>query len=181
MLHWLPNKFCPRNELSFLNIDKLVDATVGHSKFSFVNGFCGYSRINMDPCDTHSHWQLSLYSHAIVVTIIFKDMLHSCFKDYAASIIVKSKETSQHLSDLREVFLWCSQYNLQMNPLKCTFDASSGKFFEFTVHLRGIDLDATKAKTIQDIEPLMTWKQLKSFIGRISYVRGFIPGLSWAP
>ena len=60
-----------------------------------------------------------------------------------------------------------------MNPLKCTFGVSSRKFLGFLIHSRGIDVDPAKATTIAAI-----MKELKSFLGKVSYIQRFIPGLA---
>lgn len=57
-----------------------------------------------------------------------------------------------------------------MNPLKCAFGRSSKEFLGFTIHGKGADLEPAKVEVIQDIESPTTSKQLKSFIGRGSYV-----------
>ena len=65
-----------------------------------------------------------------------------------------------------------------MNPLKCAFGVSSGKFLGFLVHSRGIDVDSAKATAIATMRPPATVKELKSFLGKVSYIRIFIPGLA---
>lgn len=87
------------------------------------------------------------------MTAIFHDMMHDCIKDYVDGVVVKSKESSQHIDDLRRVFIRCKEYKLKMNPLKCAFGVSSGKFLGFVIHHKGIDIDPTKAKLIQDMSP----------------------------
>ena len=69
-------------------------------------------------------------------------------------------------------------YKLRMNPLKCAFGVSAGKFLGFLVHKRGIDVDLAKSTAIATMKPLTNVKQLKSFLGRLSYIRRFIPGLA---
>ena len=64
-----------------------------------------------------------------------------------------------------------------MNPLKCAFGVSSGKFLGFLVHNRGIDVDLAKATAIATMRPPTTVKELKSFLGKVSYIRRFIPRL----
>ena len=39
-------------------------------------------------------------------------------------------------------------YKLHMNPMKCAFRVSTGKFLGFIVHHIGISLDPNKATTI---------------------------------
>ena len=48
----------------------------------------------------------------------------------------------------------------------------------FLVHSRGIDVDPAKAITIATIKPLATVEELKSFLGKVLYIRRFIPGLA---
>lgn len=94
---------------------------------------------------------------------IFHDMLHNYLEDYVGVNGVKSKEASQHINDLKKVFL-----SEHMNPLKCSFGVFFGKLLGFTVHGKGIDLDVDKANAIEYMEPPMMCKQLKSFMGRVS-------------
>ena len=57
-----------------------------------------------------------------------------------------------------------------MNPIKCTFRVSAGKFLGFVVHNKGIDVDLAKAMVIATMKPLATIKKLKSFLGKVSYI-----------
>ena len=76
---------------------------------------------------------------------------------------------------MKRVFERCRAFKLRMNPLKCAFGMSSGKFLGFLVHSRGIDVDPTKATAIATMKPLATVKELKSFLGKVSYIWRFIP------
>ena len=67
---------------------------------------------------------------------------------------------------------------LRMNPLKCAFGVSAGKFLGFLVHNRGIDMDPAKAVAIATMKPPATVKELKSFLGKVSHIRRFIRGLA---
>jgi ribonuclease HI len=64
------------------------------------------------------------------------------------------------------------------DPLKCAFGVVAGKFLRFLVHQRGIDVDPMKAKAIATMKPPTTVKELKSFLGKLSYIRRFILGLA---
>jgi len=65
-----------------------------------------------------------------------------------------------------------------MNLLKCAFGVSAINFLEFLVHSKGIDIDPVKAMAIATMKPLATIKELKSFLGKVSYVSRFILGLA---
>ena len=45
------NKACPKDEFPLPNVDILVDAAVGHERFSFMDGYSGYKQIFMEPVD----------------------------------------------------------------------------------------------------------------------------------
>ena len=75
---------------------------------------------------------------------------------------------------LKRVVKRCRAFKLRMNPLKCAFRVSSGKFLGFLVHGRGIDVDPAKATTIATMRPPITVKELKSFLGKVSYIWRFI-------
>ena len=93
-------------------------------------------------------------------------------------IVVKSKATENHFSDLRRVFERYRLYKLRMNPLKCAFGVPARNFLGFLVHQRGIDVDPSKAQAIATMKPPTTVKELKSFIGKLSYIWRFIPDLA---
>ena len=42
---WNLNKACPKDEFPLPNMDMLIDSTVGHAIFSFMDGFSGYNQI----------------------------------------------------------------------------------------------------------------------------------------
>ena len=93
-------------------------------------------------------------------------------------IVVKSRKREEHFWVLKRVFERCRAFKLRMNPLKCTFGVSSRKFLGFLVHRRGVDVDPAKATAIATMRPLATVKELKSFLGKVSYIRRFIPRLA---
>ena len=105
-------------------------------------------------------------------------MMHQELEDYVDDIVVKSRRREEHFCVLKRVFERCRAFKLRMNSLKCTFGVSSGKFLGFLVHSRGIDVDPAKATAIATIRPPATVKELKSFLGKVSYIRKFIPGLA---
>ena len=112
------------------------------------------------------------------MTAIFHDMMHQELKDYVDDIMVKSRRREEHFHMLRKVFERCRAFKLRMNPLKCAFGVSSRKFLGFLVHNRGIDVDLAKATTIATMRPPAIVKELKSFLGKVPYIRRFIPELT---
>ena len=112
------------------------------------------------------------------MTAIFHDMMHQELEDYVDDIVVKSRRREEHFHVLKKVFERCRAFKLRMNPLKCAFGVSSGKFLGFLVHNRGINVDPTKASAIATMRPSVTVNELKSFLGMGSYIHRFILGLA---
>ena len=112
------------------------------------------------------------------MTAIFHDMMHQELEDYVDDIVVKSRRREEHFRVLKRVFERCRAFKLRMNPLKCAFEVSSWKFLGFLVHSRGIDMDPAKATAIATMKLLAMVKELKSFLGKASYIRRFICSLA---
>ena len=162
-------------------MDLLIDSVVGSAMFSFMDRFSGYNQIMMAPKDAektafrtpmgnfyYTVMPLGLKNAGITyqraMTAIFYGMMHQELEDYVDDIVVKSKRREEHFYVLERVFERCKAFKLRMNPLKCTFGVSFGKFLGFLAHSRGIDVDPTKATTIATIRPPVTIKELKSFL-----------------
>uniref|UniRef100_A0A2N9HQN2 Uncharacterized protein n=1 Tax=Fagus sylvatica TaxID=28930 RepID=A0A2N9HQN2_FAGSY len=172
-------------------------SAAGHAMFSFMDGFSGYNQIRMSTRDaekTAFRTPIGNFYYTVMpfglknagatyqrtMTAMFHDMVHKEIEDYVDDIVVKSKKREDHLRVLRKVFDRCRLYKLKMNPLKCAFGVSAGKFLGFLVHNRGIDVDPAKASAIATMKAPTSHKELKSFLGRLSYIRRFIPGLAAA-
>jgi hypothetical protein len=189
------NKACSKDEFLLPNMDLLIDSVAGHAMFSFMDGFSGYNQIFMSPKDaekTAFRTPIGKFYYIVMpfglknagatyqrtMTAMFHDMMHREIEDYVDDIVVKSKTREDHFGILKRVFERCRLYKLKMNPLKCAFGVSAGKFLGFLVHQRGIDVDLVRASAITTMKPPTTHKELKSFLRKLSYIKRFIPGLA---
>ena len=112
------------------------------------------------------------------MTSIFHDMMHEEMEDYVDDIVVKSKTRTKNFQVLEQVFKRCRKYKLHVNPMKCAFEVFARKFLGFLVHHRGISVDLAKAIAIAIMKRSTMVRELKSFLGRVSYIRRFVPGLA---
>ena len=53
---------------------------------------------------------------------------------YIDDILVKSIKAELHVAHLAEVFQILKSYNMKLNPAKCAFRVSAGKFLGFIVN-----------------------------------------------
>ena len=65
-----------------------------------------------------------------------------------------------------------------MNPLKCAFGVSAGKFLGFIIHEKGIEIDLKRIEAIKKVEGPACKKDLQKFLGKVNYLRRFISNLS---
>ena len=105
---------------------------------------------------------------------IFHDMIHKEIEVYVDDVIIKSHESLDHLTYLKKFFDRLRRYNLKLNPSKCAFGVPADKLFGFIVSRRGIELDPSKIKVIQDLPPPKTKREVISFLGRLNYISRFI-------
>ncbi|XP_070018099.1 uncharacterized protein [Nicotiana sylvestris] len=87
------------------------------------------------------------------MTTIFHDMIHKEIEVYVDYVIIKSKRVVDHIADLRKFFDRLRRYNIKLNPEKCAFGVPAGKHLGFIVRRRGIELDLSKVKAIQELPP----------------------------
>jgi hypothetical protein len=62
------------------------------------------------------------------------ELLGNNMEVYIDDIVIKPTEFSSHIADLRKAFDKMRRYGLKMNPRKCAFGVSAGKFLGFIIH-----------------------------------------------
>jgi hypothetical protein len=70
------------------------------------------------------------------------------------------------------------QYGLKMNPRKCAFRVSAGKFLGFVIHEHGIEIDPDRIKSIRNVGPPTCNVEVQKFLGKVNYLRRFISNLA---
>ena len=64
---------------------------------------------------------------------MFSKQVRRNMKVYVDNMLVKSKKAESYLDVLREIFDTLRKYQIRLNPEKCVFGVSSGKFLGFMV------------------------------------------------
>ncbi|KAK4388286.1 hypothetical protein Sango_2435200 [Sesamum angolense] len=93
---------------------------------------------------------------------------------YADDMLVKSKETCNHVEDLEETFAVLRKYKLKLNPKKCAFGVTGGHFLGFMVTQRGIEANPVKIKAILDMGPPTNINEVQRLTGRMIVLNQFI-------
>lgn len=94
---------------------------------------------------------------------------------YLDDIIVYSSSHQDHLQHLRKVFLKCRKFGISVNPKKSQFDLEEGKLLGHIVSATSVGIDLESVKEIQKLSVPRSKKDIQSFLGKINFVRRFIP------
>ena len=95
-----------------------------------------------------------------LVNHMFRPQIGRNVEVYVDDMLVKSQNEEIHLDDLQETFDTLRQYNMKLNPSKCAFRVSSGKFLGFMVSHRGIEANPDKIQAILDMTPPQNVKEV---------------------
>jgi hypothetical protein len=191
------NKPTPKDEYPMAIANFLVNSTSGHRILSFLDGNAGYNQIFMAEEDISKtaficpgfvglfEWIVMTFglkndgaTYQRAMNLIFHDLLGIIVEVYIDDIVVKSASLNSHLANLRLAFEKMCRYGLKMNPLKCAFGVSTGKFLGFIVHAKGVEIDPKKIETIKKVQAPTCKKELQRFLGKVNYLRRFICNLS---
>ncbi|XP_031107639.1 uncharacterized protein LOC116012276 [Ipomoea triloba] len=185
------NRACPMDRFPLPNIDQLVDETAGCELMSFMDAFRGYHQIFMHEEDaekTAFTTPEGIFCYLVMpfglknagatytrmVAKLFGKVLGRNMEAYVDDMIVKSRRGASHVKDLNEVFSIMRNFNLRLNPKKCTFAVSGGKFLGFMVTRNGIEPNPEKVKTILDMEPPRSIKEVQRLNGRLAALGRFL-------
>ena len=93
---------------------------------------------------------------------------------YIDDMLVKSTTAELHIAHLVEAFLILKEYNMKLNPAKCAFGVSTGKFLGFIVNNRGIEANPDKIKAVLDMPSPSSVKEVQRLTRRITTLSRFV-------
>jgi hypothetical protein len=102
--------------------------------------------------------------------LIFHDLLGIIVEVYIDDMFVKSAGLDSHLADFHLAFERMRCFDLKMNPLKCAFGVSAGKFLGFVIHENGIEIDPKKIEAIQKVQAPTCKRDVEKFIGKVNFL-----------
>ena len=185
------NKACQKDSFPLPRIDLIVDATAGHKLLSFMDALSGYNQISMDPNDqekTSFVIAQGTYCYRVMpfglknagatyqrlVNRMFQKQIGATMEVYIDDMLVKSTTAGLHIAHLYEAFQILRNYNMKLNPSKCAFGVSAGKFLGFIVNHRGIEANPDKIKAVLDMPSPSRIKEVQLLTGRIAALSRFV-------
>ena len=85
-------------------------------------------------------------------------------------MLVKSRRED----DLKKTFDTLHSYNMKLNPGKCAFGVTTGKFLGFMVSQRGIKANLYKIWAIIEMAPPKNVKEVQSLNGKVAALNRFV-------
>ncbi|KAK8923593.1 hypothetical protein KSP39_PZI019849 [Platanthera zijinensis] len=187
----LLNKSCPKDCYPLPRIDALVDSAVGFSVMSFLDAFSGYHQIRMHPPDIKNVSFITgdgCYCYKMMpfglknAGATYQKMMDRVFQGqrgrnlevYVDDLMVKSREVDSHLQDLEETFGTLRKYKMRLNPLKCIFGASKGKFLGHLLTLAGVEPNPDKVRAIMELGPPRDAKEVQRLTGKLAGLSRFL-------
>lgn len=156
-----------------------------------MDGFSGYNQISICCVDQLKTAFISVWGNFAYrvmpfglknVRDTFQQAMSYCFHDLAQLILsyldnltTCSRSRAQHIHDLRTIFLQCSKYKIQLNPLKCVFCVLAHCLLGFIVSKDSIILDPLKVQAILELPPPCTLRQLQGLQGNANFLHIFVP------
>ena len=109
--------------------------------------------------------------------IAFAKEIHDFLVVYLDDLTPFSKSDQEHLKHLRQIFMTCRKYGISLNPNKSLFGLEEGKLLGHIISKDGIRIDPERIQAILQIPYPRNIKELQAFLGKINFLRRFIPNL----
>jgi len=185
------NKACPKDSFPLPHVDRLVESTAGNELLSFMDAFSGYNQIMMNPEDqekTSFITDRGIYCYKVMpfglknagatyqraVNKMFKEHLAKTMEVYIDDMLVKSLKKEDHVKHLEECFAILNQYQMKLNPAKCTFGVPSVEFLGYIVAKRGIKAYPNQINAYPNMPSPKNFKEVQRLTGRIAALNRFI-------
>ena len=144
------NKACTKDSYPLPRIDVLVNLKARHQLLSFIDAFSSYNQIKLDEADQErtsfiTSQGLLCYkvmpfglknagaTYQRLMNKMFAHQIRRNVQVYVDDMLVKSQREDHHLEDLKETFDNLCSYSIKLNPSKCAFGVTVGKFLELMV------------------------------------------------
>ena len=110
--------------------------------------------------------------------IDFHGLINQSVVVYLDDVTVFFKNKRDHLSHLRAMLEWCHKFDISLNPKKIVFAVEQGKLIGFIVSKDEIIIDLKRTQAIANLPPPSSKNAMQSFLGKINFVRRFVPSFS---
>ena len=97
---------------------------------------------------------------------------------YLDNVIVFDSDPSTHVKTIRALFKGLRKHNLELSPSKVRLGATDADLLGHSISPAGVRPNAEKVPALALMSMPRDLKQLRSFLGGLSYNRTFLPDMS---
>ena len=109
-----------------------------------------------------------------MMTKMFESQIGKNIEVYIDDMVVKSKIVSEHIGDLTNIFEILRGHKLRLNAFKCSFGVGSGKFLDYMVTHRGIEVNLDQIKAINNLQLPRNPKEVQKLTRMMTALNRFI-------
>ncbi|GJS21707.1 reverse transcriptase domain-containing protein [Tanacetum coccineum] len=185
------NSACPKDYYPLPEIDSKIEAVMGFPLKCFLDAYKGYHQVQMaeeDEEKTAFYTDQGTYcytkmpfglknagaTYQRLVDEAFQSQIGKKLEVYVDDMVVKSKSEREMLADIAETFDNLRRINMKLNPKKCSFGVTEGKFLGYMVTSEGIRANPTKTKDIAEMQSPKTWGEMQSLAGKLAALNRFL-------
>jgi hypothetical protein len=189
------NKCCLKVDFPLSRIDKIINSAAASEMMALLDCFSGYHQIWLHAEDEENtsfitHFRTYCYlrmpeglrnagpTFCRMMMAALKDQVGRNVLSYMDDIVVVSKKMETYLSDLVETFTNMREAKLKLNQEKCVFGITRGKVLGCLVSMKGIEANPNKIRTINQMQPPQSRKDVQKLTGRIASQNQFITKLA---
>eukprot|EP00253_Pinus_taeda_P006823 PITA_06823 len=189
------NKASLKDNYPLPKMDLILQNIVGSQRMSMLDGFSGYNQILVHPDDQEkttftTPWGTFMYAKMPfglmnagatfqrAMDITFAEEKDKSVVVYLDDITVFSKREEYHLKHLERILLKCRRFGISLNTTKSIFALTSGKLLGHIISEEGIRIDPNRVSAIQRLDLPRSKKEVQSFLGKVNFVRRFIPNFA---
>jgi hypothetical protein len=96
---------------------------------------------------------------------------------YMDDITMYSDSDEQHLRHLKKFFQKCRKFDISLNPKKSQCGMKEGKMVGHIISKESINIVPNRVEGILKISTPRSKKEVQSFLGKVNFLRRFIPKL----
>ena len=176
-------------------IDETLEALGGAKHFTTLDLISGYWQVVVEPDDcskTAFTTPFGLYEFTVMpfglsnAPATFQRVMEQVLAGlpwqvclvYLDDIIVYGQTLDEHRENLRKVFQCIREAGLKLQPSRCSFLQPEVLYLGHIVTADGIRTDPTKTAVVKDWRVPRNTKDVRQFLGLVSYYRRFVPGFA---
>jgi hypothetical protein len=140
------NKASEKDNYLVPPMEQILQKVVGDEMFSLLDGFSGYNQVLVSQPDQikttfRTKWGTYAYqkmpfglinvgaTFQRAMDITFRGLINKSMVVYLDDITIYSRDRSEHVHHLRQIFDRCRRYGISLNPKKTIFAVTEGKFW----------------------------------------------------